>query len=392
MRRGGGARRCPPFCVCDTWYGLQRASCISRHLYSIDTGAPNTVQALDLSDNVISTLNNFELANAGLTNLKYLNFSGNTISQIGLTAFFGLDGLTVLDLSKNHLYYILDNTFAENKNLQILKLSKNNFRSHLPKLQSPWLTELSLDSCQISHLPLDTFNGLPRIRHLDLANNLMIQMSSTVLQTSHFLKKLSLQGNPWSCNRIILNLQTYLKENDIEYDEICGKTVVKQSPQKFEKMILAPVRKQQNYHHSATVSESGHIKHNSSNTLNNKNALPSDRTSNPTIIANSINKILPYWLLFIGFLFGFVAGMIISYIWLSGMLSCKRRCRQRQAFNESSQRLSLLLNPYLQDHDSDATLSVSCPGTPPPPYRDVVLRPTLYRCPQAALNLNNNST
>lgn len=53
---------CPVFCVCDNWYELQRASCTGRHLYSIDTGAPSTVQALDLSDNVISYLNNFELA------------------------------------------------------------------------------------------------------------------------------------------------------------------------------------------------------------------------------------------------------------------------------------------------------------------------------------------
>lgn len=52
---------CPSLCVCDTWYGLQHASCTSRHLYSIHTGAPNTVQALDLSNNSISLLNNYEL-------------------------------------------------------------------------------------------------------------------------------------------------------------------------------------------------------------------------------------------------------------------------------------------------------------------------------------------
>lgn len=55
-------RQCSSFCVCDTWYGLERASCVGRHLYSIHTGAPNNVQALDLSDNVISLLSNFELA------------------------------------------------------------------------------------------------------------------------------------------------------------------------------------------------------------------------------------------------------------------------------------------------------------------------------------------
>lgn len=54
-------QQCSPFCVCDSWYGLQRASCTGRHLNSIDTSAPDSVQALDLSDNVISLLSNYEL-------------------------------------------------------------------------------------------------------------------------------------------------------------------------------------------------------------------------------------------------------------------------------------------------------------------------------------------
>lgn len=56
------AGSCPSFCVCDTWYDLQRASCIGRHLYSIHTGAPSGVQALDVSNNSISALNDYELS------------------------------------------------------------------------------------------------------------------------------------------------------------------------------------------------------------------------------------------------------------------------------------------------------------------------------------------
>lgn len=55
------SQQCSSFCTCDTWYNLKRASCVGRHLYNIDAGAPNNVQALDLSDNVISLINNFEL-------------------------------------------------------------------------------------------------------------------------------------------------------------------------------------------------------------------------------------------------------------------------------------------------------------------------------------------
>lgn len=59
---GAASGWCPSLCVCDTWYELQHASCTGRHLYSIHTGAPSIVQALDLSNNSISILNNHELA------------------------------------------------------------------------------------------------------------------------------------------------------------------------------------------------------------------------------------------------------------------------------------------------------------------------------------------
>lgn len=54
---------CPSsFCVCDTWLALQRISCVGRHLYSIHIGMPSSnIQALDLSNNSISVLNNREL-------------------------------------------------------------------------------------------------------------------------------------------------------------------------------------------------------------------------------------------------------------------------------------------------------------------------------------------
>lgn len=53
---------CRSLCVCDIWYGLQHASCTGHHLYSIHTGVPSITQALDLSNNSISVLNNYELA------------------------------------------------------------------------------------------------------------------------------------------------------------------------------------------------------------------------------------------------------------------------------------------------------------------------------------------
>ncbi|KAI4499346.1 hypothetical protein M0802_005606 [Mischocyttarus mexicanus] len=185
---------CSVLCDCDIWYDLKRASCVGQRIYSIHTGAPDFVQALDLSDNSISSLGNNELADAGLTNLKYLNLSRNAISDISFEAFSKITELKVLDLSRNHLYHLLPETFLETKNLRVLKLSKNNFNIHVPNLQCPWLTELDVSSCQISHIPLDTFVGLTHLRSLDLTNNLMIQLDNVILKPLQFLRKLSLKG------------------------------------------------------------------------------------------------------------------------------------------------------------------------------------------------------
>ncbi|XP_060813270.1 podocan-like protein 1 isoform X1 [Bombus pascuorum] len=387
-------QQCSSFCVCDTWYGLERASCVGRHLYSIHTGAPNNVQALDLSDNVISLLSSSELADVGMTRLKYLNLSKNAISEIGLNAFDALTNLTILDLSKNRLHDISDEVFERNRNLRILILSKNNFNSHVPKLRSSSLMELSLDSCQISHLPPDTFNGLTHVRRLDLSNNLMIQMSIVVVQTLHVLNKLSLEGNPWSCNKIMFELQTYLNTKSIEFDEVCGKKI---NVKKFEKMINLPT-KSRSYHHLANASmlfdETKSVtEYNISNTVKDKNLSICEQMINQTLVVDSVDKSVVYWFLLLGFILGISSGLFISYIWLSRMCLCNRRYRYHEQFNDeliTSQRLSLL-DSYLQRLvNSDRSLIESCPSTPPPQYRDVMLRPSLY--PPRVSNLNNNST
>jgi Leucine-rich repeat (LRR) protein len=59
---------------------------------------------------------------------------------------------------------------------------------------SNFVQDLSLDSCQISHVPTDTFTGLSYLRNLDLSDNLMIQLDSVALDALQYLKKLSIKG------------------------------------------------------------------------------------------------------------------------------------------------------------------------------------------------------
>ncbi|CAL1684319.1 unnamed protein product [Lasius platythorax] len=381
--------KCSLLCDCDIWYGLQYASCVGRHLYSIHTGVPSTVQALDLSNNSISILNNFELADAGLLKLKYLNLSMNAISEIGFNAFDGLSELTVLDLSQNHLYYLLSDIFIPAKNLRILRLSKNNFNSHIPKLKCPWLTDLILSSCQISHVPMDTFIGLSHLRNLDISNNLLIQLDSIVLERLQFLKTLSIEGNFWSCDKLTHDLQIYLTRRNIQYHPVCMQKNLE--PKKFEKMIVYnPQIKYEKHRPSITLDSN--VKRNMITTKKRpiyKNTTTCVNATNKANFTKTLNAITPYWFFAFGFLLGSACGMFTCYIWLAKRISCCRGYRRRR--DNDTQRISLLQSLWqLEDSvfHEDAT---SCPGTPPPPYHEVILRPGLYRNPSVTTNLNNNA-
>ncbi|KYM95172.1 PREDICTED: leucine-rich repeat-containing protein 52-like [Cyphomyrmex costatus] len=375
--------RCPSLCECGTWYNLQHASCTGRHLYSIHTGASNIVQALDLSNNSISVLNNYELAEAGLTRLKYLNLSVNAISEIGLNAFNGLSELTVLDLSKNHLYYLLSDIFMPVKSLRVLRLSKNNFNSHVPKLECPWLMDLTLDSCQISYVPADTFIGLSRLRTLDLSNNLLIQLDTVALETLQFLRRLSIEGNPWTCDKLTFDLQIYLMRKNIQYHAICVKNV---EPKKFEKMIVYNPQVKYKKHRplinlNSNIMENMTNKHFTS-TPGRENACAT--TTNESNFMKMLNSISPYWFLIAGFILGIASGMISSYVWITRKICCSRQT------DNDAQNISLLQNPWLFEDSPLNDTAISCPDTPPPPYRDVVLRPGLYCNVSVNTNLNNN--
>ncbi|XP_023287789.1 immunoglobulin superfamily member 10 [Orussus abietinus] len=373
---------CSTFCACDMWYGLRRASCTGRRLYSIHTGVSGEVQALDLSDNSISSLGNYELADAGVTQVRYLNLSGNAIAEIDLNAFSGLDDLSVLDLSRNHLTYLLVDTFLECKHLRVLRLAGNNFNVHVPRLRSPSLTELNMNACRISHVSPGTFDGLMQLRHLDLSDNLMIQLDGRILQRLPFMKSCTIVGNPWSCNGIMRDLQAYFRKRNISFTEVCKEAA---TPRKFEKMIALETPKKFKEPRPAVIEP---------RTKNNWNVphpitgVHTNVSTNATSALDDVNKttfLVPWYLIFgMGFLLGTFVGGTVTYIFASSLIGCSSLCTRRRN-TDNFQRVSLLQDNWLQSNagDDDGRETVEnggqvCPGTPPPPYRDVILHTNLY--------------
>ncbi|XP_011873777.1 PREDICTED: probable G-protein coupled receptor 125 isoform X2 [Vollenhovia emeryi] len=148
-----GAVVCPQHCICKQ-VGAQaewlRLKCGDR-LEEIKDVDVNKVSVeliqLDLSKNVIYVVQADAFAN--LTNLRRLDLSRNKISSVGEGCFNGLENLERLDLSQNRISTIDSYAFKKLPNLKRLKLNGNS----------------------LTTLKEGTFHGLKMLKQLDLSTN-----------------------------------------------------------------------------------------------------------------------------------------------------------------------------------------------------------------------------
>jgi len=237
------------------------------------------VQNLDISDNVIESLNKTTLRDLGVISLVQLNASRNYIKETDEEAFLGQSKLQTVDLSSNSLMIIEPMTFIRNPSLEILSLSSNQ---HLrlpeegPFLYSTSLRVLRLIACNLSHIPPNTFQELPNLQELYIAYNKIGMLYNvqgvghlTTLDISHnYLRDLGsdiftdlpelirlnlsynslstlnitvmpylvnvnssidLNGNPWVCDCLMFNnVYSWCRNNSVDLDLVCS------SPAKFK--------------------------------------------------------------------------------------------------------------------------------------------------------------
>ncbi|XP_058802811.1 leucine-rich repeat-containing protein 24-like [Phymastichus coffea] len=401
---------CPSICTCSTWFAMPKASCTGQHLYSVYTGVSNIVQALDLSNNSIIKLEDRQLSRVGLTKLKYLNLSTNAIAEIELRAFDDLKNLSVLDLSYNRMDYIAPDTFYDVRSLRILHLAGNKFNLHVPKLHSDSITKLDLSGCRIDYLPDDTFKGLHQLRKLDITNNHLTKLAKDALSPMPYLQELVLGKNLWLCDAKFISLKLYMRTKKIDTDQVCERPTLTAQFEKYISLKAATTEAEprvtlqnelQNAPGSRQTKDPWEVDswHEIEETVEEEQQVDSGSSN---IFANAIGNISPFWFLLIGFLLGSGATMVVTYLWLSTTISCLipriRRADAGETNDASSQRVSLLRHLWTQENianseesnsgTSQTILPVplsshSCPGTPPPPYREVMLHRNLY--PRAAM-------
>ena len=162
-----------------------------------------------------------------IPSLAVLNLAGNLIEKIHDRGFVRVASVTKLDLQDNSLYQVPTPALKAFSSLHSLSIGQNKFNviqagalRGLNKLKTleiqgcPELVEvgedaltecLDLEILKISsnrklvHLHPSSLGSLPSLRSLDLSNNALTKVSSS-LAPWMTLTSLDISGNPWTCD------------------------------------------------------------------------------------------------------------------------------------------------------------------------------------------------
>lgn len=374
---------CPQYCKCTISLGMRSAACAGQRLLNIETDVPSNVEIFDLSNNSISSLEREGFKNLGLTSLYKLQLQHNRIGTIDLHAFLGVTKLRILDLSYNHLYYLLPGTFEDTHQLRSLYLQGNRLKINPgPILVIPALEILDISSCQVDRFYHDSFLKLPALLRLNISHNELIKIDVEVLETLVHLQWIDLKRNPWSCDGNGHALNAWLKKHYIQYDEICK--AESKDTDKFQRIVSAvdfqnetevisdddllriwSLEEKNKNLHMEENGESGCVKRNT-DILNGGN------------IFKVFDSIPSFWSLIMGIQIGIVIGG--TGMWLLKRFNCVNETitrpvsiTRRRNVRSLHNRASSIFRPRNESEDSTALWSemdiVSCPDTPPPPYR-----------------------
>ncbi|XP_063344237.1 trophoblast glycoprotein b [Pelmatolapia mariae] len=232
---------CPEECLCSS----QTVKCQNKDLDKIPHFIPNNTKILFVSGNSISRISGDSFPTR-LELLTDLHLSGNELEYVDTMAFNNLPNLVRLDLSNNTLQNFNESAFPNDNKLQHLNLSRSlhnhsttdELLNFLRSRNLVKLTVLDLSNNDLMILPSDIFTGLsslvslslqnssiidihngtlrvPPLRDLDLRNNSLEELSSTMMAEFSLKPDLRIQlaGNPWHCNCFIEDTLMWLKNS-----------------------------------------------------------------------------------------------------------------------------------------------------------------------------------
>nr|NP_001298740.1 leucine-rich repeat-containing protein 15-like precursor [Papilio xuthus]BAM18591.1 Toll-like receptor [Papilio xuthus] len=180
------------------------------------------LETLNLDRTLLNVVPKFATS-SNLKSLKHLILSTNQIKRIDdPTVFINLDSLKVLDLSKNNLDFIHENTFKTLRNLVGIILRSNQITT-LPETlfqNVPKLINIELSDNQLETITVASFKGTS-LKNLNLSDNkIKFLPKNFCLELQNIdvtLAKLYFLPNPWEC-ACMNELVNEIKNMNILYD------------------------------------------------------------------------------------------------------------------------------------------------------------------------------
>jgi len=171
-------------------------------------------------------------------NIINLSLAKNSIHTIELFAFVNLKQLKHLDLSENRLESMDDRIIEANNELTYLDLSRNKFMmlDDKPLLISASLEFLSLRGSHLSHIYDSFFSEMPKIIDLDISDNLLNTLQSSIFDPLEKIQYLNIEYNSFTCDSTLEHTLKVLKQRRVFVKtDKCNKHSKKVM---FEKMIM----------------------------------------------------------------------------------------------------------------------------------------------------------
>lgn len=160
-----------------------------------DLFAPlKSIETIDLEQNRIADIY-FNDINA--TTLTYLNLARNYIRLIRDNSFLNINNLYFLDLSWNRIMTLSQGSFNRLTNLTVLQINSNFIETISLGVLSGLhnLRSLQLAGNKIRELRTGIFSGLPELGSLNMSNNKIQSIAKTGVLPLHSLHTLDLSSN-----------------------------------------------------------------------------------------------------------------------------------------------------------------------------------------------------
>ncbi|KAL0278122.1 UNVERIFIED_CONTAM: hypothetical protein PYX00_000030 [Menopon gallinae] len=197
------------------WLDLSR-----NNLHEIPVGIlhklSRSLKHLYLSYNSIAKLDRGAFGDLKL--LEMLNLEHNNIVKVERKAFANLESVQIIKLSNNHIDQLQTDQFKNMDNLRILDLGYNHIRSISREIfQNTRIEHLVLSNNEFVVIPNNALGEIGyTLRHLDMSDNHIEHLDSTMFQEIPFLVNLNLSSNKltilpdnvfvWVGNLLVLDL------------------------------------------------------------------------------------------------------------------------------------------------------------------------------------------